>query len=171
MRKVLILSTIASVIEQFNRNNIILLQNLNYDITVLANFKFGNTTSEEKTKQFFNELIAQNIRVIDIPIPRRFKPVLLLRSYFIIKRLIMSENYSLIHCHTPLASVLLRMIYFFSNQKRKEKVIYTAHGFHFYKGAPIINWLLYYPLEKIFSKYTDCLITINREDYKRAKKY
>ena len=78
MRKVLILSTIASVIEQFNRNNMTILQNLNYDITILANFKFGNTTSFEKTKQFYDELVIQNIDVIDIPIPRKFKPILLL---------------------------------------------------------------------------------------------
>ncbi|MED3662283.1 glycosyltransferase [Ureibacillus terrenus] len=49
------------------------------------------------------------------------------------------------------------------------KVFYTAHGFHFYKGAPIQNWLIYYPIEKWLSKYTDCLITINNEDYKIAK--
>lgn len=48
------------------------------------------------------------------------------------------------------------------------KVIYTAHGFHFYDGAPKKNWILYYPIEKYVSKYTDVLITINKEDYKRA---
>ena len=51
------------------------------------------------------------------------------------------------------------------------RVIYTAHGFHFYKGAPTINWLLYYPVEKWLSRYTDVLITINREDYERAKTF
>ena len=49
------------------------------------------------------------------------------------------------------------------------KVIYTAHGFHFYKGAPLINWLMYYPVEKYLSKYTDVLITINQEDYLTAQ--
>jgi glycosyltransferase EpsD len=168
--KVLIVSTIASVIDQFNRNNIKILQKLNYDITILANFNFGNTTSDKKTEQFFNELIAQKIKVIDIPIPRKLKPLLLLRSYFIIKRLIKSENYSLIHCHTPIASMLIRINYLFKTGNNRGKIIYTAHGFHFYKGAPIINWFLYYPVEKLLSRYTDCLITINREDYKRAKK-
>lgn len=48
------------------------------------------------------------------------------------------------------------------------KVIYTAHGFHFFKGAPLKNWLLFYPVEKYLSKYTDCLITINSEDYALA---
>ena len=50
------------------------------------------------------------------------------------------------------------------------KCIYTAHGFHFFKGAPKINWLLFYPIEKLCSYWTDILITINREDYQRAKK-
>ena len=55
------------------------------------------------------------------------------------------------------------------------KVIYTAHGFHFYKGAPLLNWLLYYPVEKFLLRYTDVLITINKEDYdyslKKFSKY
>jgi len=158
------------VLDQFNRDNIIILQNLKYDITIAANFSFGNTTSVEKIKKFKNELIKQKIKVIDIPIPRKINPVFLVRSYFIVKKLLELENYSLIHCHTPIASCLLRINYLISPVKSKEKIIYTAHGFHFYKGAPVINWLLYYPLEKIFSSFTDCLITINHEDYILAKK-
>ena len=55
--------------------------------------------------------------------------------------------------------------------KRKPKVIYTAHGFHFYKGAPIMNWLLFYTAERFLARYTDIIVTINREDYIRAKKF
>ena len=51
----------------------------------------------------------------------------------------------------------------------KIKVIYTAHGFHFYKGAPLLNWLLYYPMEKWLAACTDVIVTINEEDYERAK--
>ena len=40
-----------------------------------------------------------------------------------------------------------------------------AHGFHFYEGAPALKRFLYYHAEKFLSKYTDVLITINREDY------
>jgi glycosyltransferase EpsD len=50
------------------------------------------------------------------------------------------------------------------------KVIYTAHGFHFFKGSPLLNWLVFYPIEKYLSKYTDCLVTINEEDYYLANK-
>ena len=53
-------------------------------------------------------------------------------------------------------------------RKHDTKVIYTAHGFHFCKGAPLINWLVYYPIEKMLARYTDCLITINEEDYSLA---
>jgi glycosyltransferase EpsD len=56
-------------------------------------------------------------------------------------------------------------------RKQGTKVIYTAHGFHFCKGAPLLNWLVYFPIEKILSHYTDCLITINEEDYALAVKH
>ena len=48
---------------------------------------------------------------------------------------------------------------------RDRYVIYTAHGLHFYKGAPILNWILFYPVEKLLARWTDTLITINKEDY------
>ena len=56
-------------------------------------------------------------------------------------------------------------------RKNGTKVIYTAHGFHFCKGAPLANWLLYYPIEKTLAHFTDCLITINTEDYQLAKRH
>ena len=85
------------------------------------------------------------------------------------KELLKKEHFDIIHCHTPMGSVVTRMA---AKQARKDgtRVIYTAHGFHFYKGAPLINWLLFYPVEKYLAKYTDTLITINKEDYNRAKK-
>jgi glycosyltransferase EpsD len=55
-------------------------------------------------------------------------------------------------------------------RKKGSKVFYTAHGFHFYKGAPLINWLAYYPAEKWLARKTDVLITINQEDYTLAQK-
>lgn len=81
-----------------------------------------------------------------------------------------AENYDIVHCHTPLASAATRIA---CNRLRKKglKVIYTAHGFHFYKGAPLKNWLIYYPVEWICAYWTDVLITINKEDFERAKKH
>jgi len=92
-----------------------------------------------------------------------------IKAYSKLKKIIDTYNYRLIHCHTPVGGVLTRLA---ARRARKKgtKVIYTAHGFHFYKGAPLKNWLLYYPVEKWLARYTDCLITINEEDYELARK-
>lgn len=85
-----------------------------------------------------------------------------------LKKIINEENFDIIHCHTPMGSVVTRLA---AREARKNgtRVIYTAHGFHFYKGAPIINWILFYPIEKYLAKYTDTIVTINNEDYELAK--
>lgn len=90
-----------------------------------------------------------------------------LEAYKELKKIIKENEYKIIHCHTPMGGVLSRLA---AIQARKNgtKVIYTAHGFHFCKGAPIMNWLLYYPIEWLLASKTDCLITINNEDYSRA---
>jgi len=90
-----------------------------------------------------------------------------INAYKRLKKIMMNE-YDIIHCHTPMGGVLGRLAA--KNIRIKTKVIYTAHGFHFYHGAPLINWLLFYPIEKQLAKYTDILITINDEDYNIAKK-
>jgi glycosyltransferase EpsD len=93
------------------------------------------------------------------------------RNIAIIKqaeKIINEEKYDIIHCHTPMGGVVGRIS---SRTARRNgtRVIYTAHGFHFYKGAPMINWLFYYTMERILARMTDCIITINEEDYTRAK--
>lgn len=92
-----------------------------------------------------------------------------LRAIKNLKTIIDQEHYDIIHTHTPMGSVVTRLAAL-KARKNGTRVIYTAHGFHFYKGAPILNWLLFYPIEKILSKYTDTLITINQEDYQLALK-
>jgi glycosyltransferase EpsD len=84
-----------------------------------------------------------------------------------LKAIIKQQNYKIIHCHTPMGGVLARLAAS-SVRKQGTKIIYTAHGFHFCKGASLLNWMLYYPIEKSLSRLTDCLITINDEDYALA---
>ncbi|MHA7964396.1 glycosyltransferase family 4 protein [Paenibacillus sp. CAU 1782] len=91
-----------------------------------------------------------------------------LKAYRQLQDLIHREKYDLIHCHTPTAGALARLAAR-GARRHGTKVVYTAHGFHFHKGAPLANWLLYYPVEKYLAKLTDCLITINNEDYNRAQ--
>ncbi|MBP3038583.1 glycosyltransferase family 4 protein [Bacillaceae bacterium Marseille-Q3522] len=88
-------------------------------------------------------------------------------AYQQLKQIINDNNYDIIHCHTPMGGVLTRLAAKHS-RLHGTKVIYTSHGFHFYKGAPLKNWLFYYPIEKWLACYTDNLITINNEDYRLA---
>jgi glycosyltransferase involved in cell wall biosynthesis len=78
------------------------------------------------------------------------------------------EGFQLVHVHTPVASILGRIA---AHRAGVPSTLYTAHGFHFFKGAPLLNWMLYYPLEWLMARWTDVLITINHEDYERAQKF
>ena len=83
-----------------------------------------------------------------------------------LRKLVKREQYDIVHCHTPVAAFCTRLACI----HLPCKVMYTAHGFHFYKGAPVKNWLLFYPAEKLCAHFTDVLITINKEDYALAQR-
>ena len=111
---------------------------------------------------------ADNVYTIDFArSPLRFDKHI--KAYRQLKKLINENHYDAIHTHTPVGSIVTRWA---AKKARKHgtKVVYTCHGFHFYDGAPKKNWLIYYRAERQAAKFTDLLITINREDYKRAKK-
>lgn len=93
-----------------------------------------------------------------------------LEAYRELKRILDEGEYDLVHCHTPVGGMLTRLAAG-SARKKGSKIFYTAHGFHFYQGAPLLNWLVYYPLERWMARKTDVLITINQEDYQRAKHF
>ena len=92
-----------------------------------------------------------------------------LRALKELKKLLSENHYDILHCHTPMGGVIGRLAAKKLWKEHKIKVIYTAHGFHFYKGAPLVNWLLYYPMEKWLAACTDVIVTINEEDYEKAK--
>lgn len=107
----------------------------------------------------------------DIPFERSpFSPKNL-NAYRQLKMLISAGTYDIIHCHTPVGAMLTRLAARKERNNNKTKVFYTAHGFHFYKGAPALNWLLFYPVERFLAYFTDVLITINGEDYNCAKNF
>lgn len=93
-----------------------------------------------------------------------------LLAYRQLKALLDREHYDIIHCHTPMGGVIARLAAG-SARNKGTRVIYTAHGFHFYDGAPMVNWLLYYPVERLLSSRTDLLLTINGEDHRRAQAF
>lgn len=165
MKKMLMLASVASMIDQFNMPNIQLLLEMGFEVHVACNFEKGSTCTEEKIAELKNKLTEMNVKYFQVDFNRNVLKISDdLRAYNQVLKLARHYQYKFIHCHSPIGGVVGRL----AGHKTHTKVIYTAHGFHFYKGAPIQNWLLYYPIEKFLSRYTDILITINKEDYKRA---
>lgn len=167
MKKALILASVASMIDQFNMANIDILQKAGYKVHVAANFNYGSTTSKERTSDLKKQLHSMGVIVHDVAINRSVLNISNIHAYNVIKNIINHEAYDLIHCHSPIGGVITRLAAK-AARKKGTKVIYTVHGFHFFKGAPIKNWLVYFPIEKWLSKYTDYIITINQEDYYNA---
>ena len=171
MKKAVIIASTASMILQFNMNNIKLLQEDGYDVMVACNFRTGNSVDNKTVDNLKKQLKNINVIFFEVPIPRNpFKIKNLLISYKILKALSQKYYFEIMHCHSPIGAAISRLA-FKNSRKKGTKIIYTAHGFHFYKGCPTKNWLLYYPIEYILSAYTDVLITINHEDYQRAKHF
>lgn len=156
--KVLFVATVRSHVGQFHMPFIKRLKELG--CTVEAAYR---DNSAEK-KGLDTSIID---REYDIPFSRSPYSISNIKAYIMLKKIINENNYDVIHCHTPMGAVVARLASIDSREKGT-KVIYTAHGFHFYNGASKKNWLLFYPVEKLLSKFTDCLITINKEDYDLA---
>ena len=137
-KKALILASVASMIDLFNRNNIKILQDLGYQVDVASNFSYGSITSQEKVNECKEELQSIEVHVHNIEYPRSpLKLIKIIKAYKATKQLV-NNNYKLVHCHSPIGGILCRLA-FRKARKKETNVIYTAHGFHFYKGAPIKN--------------------------------
>lgn len=100
----------------------------------------------------------------NVPMVRSPFSIKNIRAHKILKKIISGNYYALVHGHTPMGGVLARTAAAESRRKGT-KVLYTAHGFHFYKGSPLMNWLFFFPVEKYLAPFTDAIITINHEDY------
>lgn len=161
MKKVLFVATVLKKhIEVFHLPYLEYFRNNGYEVHVAARNDYEN--KEECITSYCD-------KYYDLPFERSpFKKNNII-VYKELKKIIDCNEYDIIHCHTPVGGVLSRLAAI-KSRKNGTKVIYTAHGFHFFKGSPKINWLVYYPIEKYLSKYTDVLITINEEDFDRTIK-
>ena len=156
--KILYVATVRSHIGQFHMPFIDCLKNAGH--TVDAAFK--DNSSDKKGLD-----LSAIDNTYEVPFERNPFKLNNIIAYFKLKKIIDNGNYDVIHCHTPMGGVITRLAAI-KARKKGTKVFYTAHGFHFYNGASKKKWLLYYPVEKILSKFTDCLILINKEDYELA---
>lgn len=155
MKKALYVATVDSHIKTFHLPYLKLLKDMGYEVHVATNGDdiFPNCDVKHKICIERSPFKLNNLKAIKQ-----------------LKKIIDKEKFDLIHCHTPMGSVVTRLAAKHARKKYGTRVLYTAHGFHFYIGAPKLNWMLFYPIEKYLAKYTDTLITINKEDYELAKK-
>ncbi len=159
IKKVLLTATVQSHICQFHKPLVEVLHKHGCGVHVAAR---DNLAEKNGLKLDFVE------KIYNVPFSRSPKSADNIKAYKELKKIIETEKYDVIHCNTPMGGIVTRLAAK-NARKRGAKVFYTAHGFHFYKGASKKNWLVFYPVEKYFAKLTDTLITINREDYKLAK--
>jgi glycosyltransferase involved in cell wall biosynthesis len=157
MKKILIVSTVSRQFYLFEQGNIEVLKSLGYEIHGAANFDDANERLDEL------DIIRHHFDIQRSPFSLKN-----IKAFRQLKKIMQSENFCAVHCHSPMGGVLARLA---AKSSGIYPVIYTAHGFHFYRGAPCKNWLIYYNIEKYLSKYTDILVTINKEDYARAKDF
>ena len=158
IKKVLFVATGAIHIKGFHSPYLKLFQDNGYKTYAAARWNIRNNGKMDYCDKFVQISIKRS--------PYSLKNIKAIKE---LKELISKEKFDIIHCHTPMGSVVARIAARKARKKNGTRVIYTAHGFHFYKGAPIKNWLLFYPVEWYLAKYTDTIITINKEDYNLAK--
>ncbi|GMN99843.1 glycosyltransferase family 4 protein [Parageobacillus thermoglucosidasius] len=157
MRKALLVSTVSRQFTLFDRDNIRILKELGYEVHCAANF-------EDATPDLNSLGIVRH----HFDIQRSPYSVKNIKAFFQLLRIMKTERFDLVHCHAPMGGVLGRLC---AQLTGTRPVLYTAHGFHFYKGAPIINNLIYKNIERIAAHWTDCLLAMNREDYIAAQHF
>ena len=160
-KKALLVTTVSGFVPQFEMNNVRLLQERGYEVHYASNFEMPSYGDNN------DRLKGTGIRCHQIAFAREPWNVQNMSAVRELAALIRREGVSLLHCHTPMGAACARVA---AARTGLRNVIYTAHGFHFFDGAPKKNWLIYYPVEKFLSRYTDSLLLINREDYARARK-
>lgn len=160
-KKVLFVATVVKThIMQFHLPYLKLFQDMGWETAVASRNDYENPS---------DCVIPYCDCFYDIPFERLPWKTQNLTAYRMLKKIIDSGHYDIIHCHTPVGALIARLAAL-DARKQGTRVIYTAHGFHFFTGAPLRNWLLFYPPERLLAPVTDVLITINREDYDRARK-
>ena len=159
MKKVLLVATVQSHICQFHKPLMKLLCENGYEVHVAAR---DNLAEKNGLKMEYAE------KVFNINFKRSPFHLGNFSAYKAFSKILKENTYDIIHCNTPVGGIITRIA---GNKYRKKgtKIFYTAHGFHFYKGAPKKNWMIYYPIERFMARFTDMLITICSEDYNLAK--
>lgn len=166
MKKALLVTRVSGFIPQHEMNNVKILQEMQYEVHYATNLHqvvYGMDNSRLEG----TGIITHQIDFEKSPFSRNVR-----RAYRQLLQLMREESFDLIHCHMPLSAVITRLAAQTVRRQtgRHVPVLYTAHGLHFYTGAPLGNWV-YYPVERYLARYTDRLLLMNQEDYQRGKRF
>lgn len=160
MARVLITATVQSHIAQFHKPVIRMLQEMGCCVEIAAR----NNLHEKK-----NLTLTEPDAIHEVNFCRSPFSFQVFSAYKQLKKVIEAGNYDIVHCNTPVAGILTRLACRKLRRQGKVKVIYEAHGLHFFKGGPKTGWLIWYPIERFFSRFADMMILINKMDYALAK--
>ena len=171
MKKVLIVASVVSFIEWFNKENVdFLRKDLGCQVHVACNFDYMEDTDEERTIKYIEKLKNDGVILHNIHFARNPLEKANIEAFKELKKVIDGEKFDLIHCHTPAASMMTRLAGI-KARKNGSTIMYTCHGFHFHNASSKKNWLIYYPIERVLSAFCDYIVTINKEDFNRAKTF
>lgn len=161
MGKVLMISTFGDFFWSFERGNISLLNELGCKVILVANF------DDKKYNHKIKEIQSLGVEITNVPFERSPFKIATIKNYFYLKKIIENEKPILVDCHLAVVGVLSRIACL---RKKTIRIIYSPHGFFFYKGCSIFNKIVYKTMESLLARKTDALITINSEDYNNARK-
>ena len=162
MAKRILITCTDSMMKQFLEPHVLHLAENGYEVEIACSEVLNRM--EEVRKD-----LGQYVRIHQLSLQRSPLSKKNPKGYKELKELLKENRFDLIWTNEPVMGVMTRLA---AKKARKQgtKVLYMVHGFHFYKGAPLLNWLLFYPIERIMASKADCICTINREDYTRAQK-
>lgn len=160
MAKILLTATVQSHIAQFHKPVIRMLQEMGHQVEVAAR----NNLHEKK-----NLTLTEPDQIHEVNFCRSPFSLQVFPAYRQLKKVIESGKYDIVHCNTPVAGILTRLACRKLRKQGRVKVLYEAHGLHFFKGGPKSGWLIWYPVEKLFSRLADMMVLINQMDYQLVK--
>lgn len=160
MAKVLLTATVQSHIAQFHKPVIRMLKEMGCQVEVAAR----NNLHEKKNLTLTEPDCIHEVNFCRSPFSLQIFP-----AYRQLKKVVLEGNYDIVHCNTPVAGILTRIACRKLRKQGKVKVMYEAHGLHFFKGGPKSGWLIWYPIERFFSRFADMIVLINKMDYELAR--
>ena len=162
--KAIFVAAVGGFVPQFEMHDVRLLQRKGVEVHYAANFENPVYPLD------LDELHSEGIITHHINIQKSPARVLEnLDATLRLRHIIQQEQIGLVHCHNLMGALVARLASLWSG--RKPYVLYTTHGLYFYQGAPLWNWLLGFPLERVLARCTDRIITINREDRRRVDRF